>query len=98
MSAYHRYSIEEAVCDECEEIYHNTVLKEWEKEHPDCRDEKGTIKREYFREWDDVYKGCPKRICFIFEADCHGDAISLCSEHLKNALEAIKVKETESRE
>jgi hypothetical protein len=28
--------------------------------------------------------------CFVFEADCGGDSISLCQKHLEEALERMK--------
>lgn len=30
--------------------------------------------------------------CFIFEADCRGDAIALCEKHLAEALESLRAK------
>ena len=90
-----KWVIGESICEACEGIYHETIYKELEAQHPEWRDEEGSIKREWQKEWGRARNGCPKKICFIFEADCHGDGISLCKEHLLEIVGQIEKAENE---
>ena len=88
------YKIKEDVCDECQDIYLDTVFKELEKNHPEWRDKngEGSVKSEYSDEWNRAYHNTPKKMCLVFEGI--EDDFSLCAEHLKIALDIIKKEES----
>ena len=95
IDTYGRFRIETTSCEICEGVYHDTVFAEIEKRHPEWRaGEKGRpIKKEYLKAWRASYQDSPKRMCFVFEADCQGDSITLCAGHLKEIVAKIEVQE-----
>ena len=90
IDTYGRFIIDEAQCDICAGVYHDTVFAEIEKRHPEWRDSPGVVKKEYHKTWNAAYDDSPERMCFVFEADCHGDAISLCD--ISNVEEGLGVR------
>lgn len=98
IDTYGRFIIDEAQCDICAGVYHDTVFAEIEKRHPEWRDSPGVVKKEYHKTWNAAYDDSPERMCFVFEADCHGDAISLCAEHLKDIVAKVEESAKEERD
>ncbi len=82
-----RYEIKLAVCNECHEEYIETEFRNVESQHPEWDREKGQpVPKQYQEEWLKAYHAVPETMCFVFEADCHGDAIALCKKHLQSAI------------
>lgn len=84
------YEVKMARCNHCRSEVSNKRNAEWRENNPDKVDDRGIIKGKFTQEWSNyIY---PEKVpCFVFEADCHGDGISLCEKHLKKILDEIIV-------
>lgn len=91
MIDWHRYSIEEDQCSECRtetnELFHKEAKEKFPPTIPEhwAQPPSQEIWQKYYAEW---YEQHPYKteMCFVFVADCQGDAISLCLKHFREAM------------